>query len=253
MEEYRSEEEQVEALKRWWDENGRSTLAGIALALVAAFGWQGWQEYRQGQREAASDLYQQLLDAVAGAEQAPAQQGVAERLAAQLKTDFGGTTYAQFASLQVARMAVADDDLDTAEQELRWVLAQADSGSDTALVTQQRLARVVAAKGDTEGALALLDTSGVNPYQATYALARGDILLAAGRSDEALTAYQLAREAAAEDAGQVSLAALEQKIASLQLAEPRVIEAAPMTEAAPADMPATDEAELSSADVEGEQ
>ncbi|TXS95219.1 tetratricopeptide repeat protein [Parahaliea maris] len=253
MEEYRSEEEQVEALKKWWDENGRSTLTGIALALVAAFGWQGWQEYREGQREAASDLYQQLLEAVAGAEQAPAQQGVAERLAAQLKTDFSGTTYAQFASLQVARMAVADDDLDAAEQELRWVLAQADSGSDTALVTQQRLARVVAAKGDTEGALALLDSSGVNPYQATYALARGDILLAAGRSEEALTAYQLARQTAADDAGQVSLAALEQKIASLQPAEPRAIEAAPLALDAVGDAAQPDEAEAASVDGEEEQ
>ncbi|WP_116365441.1 YfgM family protein [Parahaliea mediterranea] len=226
MEDYRSEDEQVEALKRWWDENGRSTLAGIALALVGAFGWQGWQEYREGQNEAASDRYQALLEAMAGAEQDPAQQGVAERLIAEIKTDYSGSAYASFAALQGARLAVQDDDLDSAESELRWVLAEADSGSDTALVAQQRLARVLASKGDTEGALALLEVKGENRYPASYAMARGDILLGAGRKDEALAAYELARQVASESPQMPPLAALEQKIASLNPAEPRAIDAA---------------------------
>lgn len=210
-----TEEEQVEALKRWWDENGRSTLVGVALALVAAFGWQGWQEYRQGQDDAASDIYQQLLQAAAGAATDPAAMGEAERLAERLRTDFGGTTYARFAGLQLARLAVAEGDLEGAETALREVLAEAGSGSDIALVARQRLARVQAAAGDTDGALALLDVSGDNPYRATYALARGDILLGAGRREEAREAYQLARQLGAELPGQVNLASLEQKLASL--------------------------------------
>ncbi|GAB3278645.1 YfgM family protein [Parahaliea aestuarii] len=226
MEDYRSEEEQVEALKRWWDDNGRSTLAGIALALVGAFGWQGWQEYSQGQNEAASDLYQELLEAAAGAGQNPAQLGVAERLAAQIKTDYSGSAYAIFAALQAARLAVQEGDLETAESELRWVLAEADSGSDSALVAQQRLARVVASQGDTEGALALLEVTGENPYAASYAMAEGDILLSAGRDSEALAAYELARQVASEGTQVPPLTALEQKIASLKPAEPREISVA---------------------------
>lgn len=211
-----TEEEQVEALKRWWEENGRSTIAGVAIALVAAFGWQGWLKYGQEQREAASDIYQQLLEVAAGAEQNPAQQGEAERLAARLRDEYAGSTYAQFAGLQLARLAVVDGDLDSAESALREVLAEADSGGDIALVAQQRLARVVAAKGDTDAALALLATpGGQNSYQASYALVRGDILLAAGRKDEALTAYQLARQLETELGGQVNLATLDQKLASL--------------------------------------
>jgi predicted negative regulator of RcsB-dependent stress response len=220
VETYRSEEEQVEALKRWWDENGRSTVIGIALALVAAFGWQAWQDKRQGQRETASAVYQQLLQVAAGAEQEPALAGEVERLAAQLKEQFGGTTYAQFAALQVARLAVAEGDLESAEAELRWVLSEAGSGSDVALVARQRLARVMAAAGDSDAALAMLENDGNHPYQASYALARGDILLAAGREKDALVAYQLARQLGAEVPGQVNLASLEQKIASLRPAMP---------------------------------
>jgi predicted negative regulator of RcsB-dependent stress response len=220
VESYRTEEEQVEALKRWWDENGRSTVIGIALALVAAFGWQAWQDHRQGQRETASALYQQLLVSAAGAEQDAAREGEVERLAARLKDEFGGTTYAQFASLQLARLAVAGNDLAAAEAELRWVLSQASSGSDVALVARQRLARVTAAAGNTDAALDLLEVSSDKPYEASYALARGDILLAAGRGDEALAAYQLARQLAEESPGQVNLVTLNEKIASLNPAAP---------------------------------
>jgi len=220
VESYRSEEEQVEALRRWWDENGRSTLVGIGLALVAAFGWQGWQQHNQEQREVASDLYQQLLESAGEGELAPAREGVVERLAVQLKEDYSGTSYAQFASFQLARLAVAAGDMAAAESELRWVLAAADSGSDTALVARQRLARVLASGGDTEAALKLLQVSGSNPYMASYALARGDILLAAGRRNEAVDAYQLARQMTAENSGQLNIATLDQKLASLSPVAP---------------------------------
>ena len=41
---YRTEEEQVEALKAWWRENGKSTVVAIAMAVMGVFGWQGWQK-----------------------------------------------------------------------------------------------------------------------------------------------------------------------------------------------------------------
>ena len=41
MEQYRTEEEQVEALKKWWEENGRSTVVAVIVALGLGFGWQG--------------------------------------------------------------------------------------------------------------------------------------------------------------------------------------------------------------------
>jgi predicted negative regulator of RcsB-dependent stress response len=224
VESYRSEEEQLEALKRWWEENGRTTVIAIVLALVGAFGWQGWQEHRQGQREEASSVYQALLQAADSAEQSATARAEFQRLAARLKNDFGGTTYAQFAGLQAARLAVSEGDLAAAADELRWVLAEADSGSDLTHVARQRLARVVAASGDDEGALAMLETTGDEPYQASYALARGDILLAAGRETEALTAYQLARQLGEQLPGQVNLATLAQKIASLTAVAPRPAE-----------------------------
>lgn len=215
METYRTEEEQVEALRRWWDENGRSTIVGIVLALVAAFGWQGWQDHRQGQREQASDQYQQFLEAAASEEQSMARLGEVERLAESLKADFPGTTYARFAALHLARLAVIDGDLGRAETELRWVLSEADAGSDMALIAQQRLARVLAAAGDVDRALELLASPGDVPLAATYSLARGDVLLEAGRRDEARAAYLEAQSLASRYPGQAGLQSLQQKLRHL--------------------------------------
>jgi len=241
---YRTEEEQVEALKRWWEENGRSTIAAIVLAVVAGFGWQGWKNYDQDQQQAASDSYQSLLQAMSGAQQGEIEESVAVELADQLKQAHVGSTYAQFAALHLARMAVENGDLPKAEAELRWVLAKAGKGTDIAQVTELRLARVLAARGDTEQALAILEAASDNPYQASYESARGDILLGLGREVEAREAYTRALNLATAESTQPNLAMLEQKLQSLNPVPERVLEtpasAAPVaTESGTTEAPAT--------------
>ena len=54
MSTYQTDEEQVEAIKRWWKENGKSVIGGIVLRFAVIGGWQGWQGYQRNQGEAAS-------------------------------------------------------------------------------------------------------------------------------------------------------------------------------------------------------
>lgn len=208
-----SEEEQVEALRRWWDENGTSTVAAVVIALASAFGWTSYKDYQVSQGELASDLYQSMQKIVAPARGgAISQQGI--DLGEQLKRDHSGSTYAQFAALHLAAVAVERDDLADAEAQLRWVLGRADKGSDAELVAQLRLARVLAASGDTDQALAIIEGAGVGSYGASYAAAKGDILLAQGRSDEAREAYSQALALSAA-AGSGGLPVVQQKLESL--------------------------------------
>ena len=65
MAELRSEEEQLEVVKRWWKENGTSLIAGAVLAAAGVFGWNAWQNYQEGKSEAASARYQQLINMTA--------------------------------------------------------------------------------------------------------------------------------------------------------------------------------------------
>lgn len=218
MEQYRTEEEQVEALRRWWDENGRSTLVAIVLVLAGTFAWQGWQRYDAQRTASASDLYQQMLEAAALAQEGAATAAPVSQLATQLRRDFAGTSYAQFAALHQARVAVIAGDLEAAEADLRWVLGKADSGSETALVAQLRLARVVAAQGNVEQALALLAPEAMGKYQAAAAMARGDVLAGAGRAEEALAAYREAQALVQTYPAQLNLETLAAKLQSLAAA-----------------------------------
>lgn len=214
MEQYRTEEEQVQALGRWWKENGRSTLVAVVIALSAGFGWQAWKTNEVRQQEQASDIYQALLRAIATRETSTgSQQGI--QLAEQLKSEFGTSTYAQFAALHLAALAVNDGKLSDAEAQLRWVLGKAEPGSDTAQLAQLRLARVLAASGDSDQALAILVGAESGSYGASYAAARGDILLAAGRNNEARDAYSQALAATGEGGQGLNLSALQQKLQSL--------------------------------------
>lgn len=232
MDQYRTEEEQVEALRRWWDENGRSTIAAIVVAVAVGFGWQAYKSNDQQKQENASDLYQSMLQGIAQTGATAEQEEAVVDIAEQLKDDYSGSTYAQFAALHLASRAVGDNDLAEAEAQLRWVLGKAAKGSDTAEVAQLRLARVLAAAGDADQALAILAQAGEGPYQASYAVARGDILLMQGREEEAREAYANARILAGDAQGQVNLPSLEQKMQSLMPVPARSIDTA--GQAAPA-------------------
>ncbi len=195
MSDYQSDDEQLEAIKRWFRENGRTAFAAVAIAAVAVFGFLNWQQ-RQGQQQEASALqYQSLLEASRQLDQqsTPDMLATAQHLADGLINDYPKTTYAQFAALFKAKIAVQAADLAAAQTQLQWVLDHNPSPEISALA-QLRLARVLVAKDDAKGALALLDESHAGSYAFAYAELKGDISLAAGDSAAARTAYERAQD-----------------------------------------------------------
>ena len=62
--EYETEEQQVEALKEWWSENGRAVIAGVVLGVGVIGGWSLWQKRAESQAIAASDGYSLAMEAV---------------------------------------------------------------------------------------------------------------------------------------------------------------------------------------------
>lgn len=189
---YRTDEEQVEALKKWWRDNGQSTAIAVLLAVAGVFGWQAWQKQQLDERDAAAAVYQNLVTAAGGngGQLSDEQLRTAKHLAASLRSDFGDSTYARFAALYEARFAVEAGDLATAEQSLRWVLEQGTTPELT-LLTKLRLARVLASKPDYPAALALLEGDATG-FTGAYEELRGDILSAQGDFAAAAAAYQRA-------------------------------------------------------------
>ncbi len=199
MADLRTEEEQLEVIKNWWKENGRSTVIGVVAAVVLVFGWKSYQQYEQDTGEKASAIYQNLLQA-SSADQG---QGLTEEqrmsvrhLAGQLKSEYADLAYADYAAFWLAKDAVEQGDLSSAQKELEWVLASKPS-PEIQHVATLRLARVLLAQGSAEKALATLDTAQGKGFDLSYLEVRGDILLELGRIEEARASYQQAVAAAA--------------------------------------------------------
>lgn len=189
-----SEEEQIEALKRWWKDNGTATIIALVVLAALFFGWNQYQDYRDRQAEEASELYQRFVVAT---EALDSEQGAAvdtaevSQLAEQIIKEYDGTLYADFARLYQARLAVQAGDAQKARQLLQQVNEQGVNESVQSLA-RLRLGRVMAEQGETDTAIALLTSNVPEAYASAYAEARGDILLAEQRFAEARTAYQAA-------------------------------------------------------------
>ena len=194
----RTEDEELAVIRDWWQRNGKPLLTGGALALVVVFGWQAWQKHQVAEAQGASVLYQQLLENSLVAD-GQADVGKVAELAGKLKADYAGSHYAQYASLLLAKVAVEAGKLDDARAELQAVL---DKPADATLgeLARQRLARVLAAQDKTEDALKLLAGDADQAFVAAREELKGDLLVKLERSDEALQAYEKAKDALTAEA-----------------------------------------------------
>jgi predicted negative regulator of RcsB-dependent stress response len=196
---YRTEDEQVELLRKWWGENGKSAIFGIVLGLSAIFGWREWQAHTISQTETASEIYQQALTA---ANQDKPQE--ARDKANELLATYGDTSYAVFARLILAQLAAAEEDYNTAEQQLNEVLAKVDNPSIKHEITL-RLARVLIANNKSEQALTLLGPADTGAFTPIYNELKGDAYSQLNKPDEARQAYEQAIAGSEGAAAELSL------------------------------------------------
>jgi predicted negative regulator of RcsB-dependent stress response len=208
MKVYQTEEEQVEALKKWWKENGTSVMAGLVIGLGAVFGWQGWNSYQDRIGGEASVAFYQMLNAV--------DQGnpeLAGKQAERLRADYGSTSYAVLAAMTQARIKVEEGDTTAARAQLEWAMQNAGDDSLKSL-SQLNLARLLLNDGDLEGAgrLAAAETVG---FAGEFAELRGDIAVAKKELNAARDAYA---QALALNVGNPEL--VQMKLDDLAIATP---------------------------------
>jgi predicted negative regulator of RcsB-dependent stress response len=204
VDEYLSEKEQVELIRRWWRENGWYLIGGAAVAAVGYFGYGQYQRYKTEQAEEASALY---ADLVAAIEDDAEYAAIAERL----ENEYGSTPYADQARLSVAREVLISDP-ERAIAELREVMSQTRD-AELAMIARLRLARVLAYRQDYDGALAALDVAAAGQFEARIAEIRGDVHAAEGRHEQARAAYTDALTAPGSEA--LDRALVQMKLADL--------------------------------------
>ncbi len=194
MAQHLSDEEQLESLKRWWQENGIQLLLTVVVVVGGWFGWQQWQDYRQQQASDASGIYSQIMEL---ADQGPIETLSDENktqlreLSESLRSDYASSQYAQYATMMLARSAVGDKAYDKAAELFKQVI-EGSSDDELANIARVRLARVVVAQKDYTSALAILDVDAPDAMISLFAEVRGDIHYYLGDFTAARAAYQAA-------------------------------------------------------------
>ncbi|MGF1691265.1 YfgM family protein [Photobacterium kagoshimensis] len=203
MDVYETEEQQVEAIKSWWKENGKAVVLGAVIGLGGLYGWRFYQGEIQAGKEQASDAYTQAMTALESGN---------DSAVADVKAFIAGhesSQYSVLASLQLAKAQVQKGELDAAAEQLNWAIAQT---SDEAILplAQTRLARIYAEQQKFAQAMAELDKVTAESWKAKVEELRGDILLQQGDSAAAREAYVQAQQLGTSPVVQMKLDDLAQ-------------------------------------------
>lgn len=184
-----SDEEQVERLREWWNEHGKTVIAGVALGVAGLLGWFGWQGYQENRLDAAAVAYAQLDQATMLPAEADPELIEQARAFAE---EYSGTAYAPLALLIGASLATEHDQPSVAISYLERVR---DTASERELVATAKLqlARLLWAEGEPDQARATLTDPPAGFTSLFYEL-EGDIAADQGDIAGARAAYEQAIE-----------------------------------------------------------
>ena len=190
MDSYQTEEEQVESIKKWWADNSRSIIFGVALGLIGLFGWQSWQEKTRTSTLEASDVYQQLVQTMKASKFDEAIQ-----LANEINEKYDDTPYAALAGLHKAKAQVETADRTGAVESLEKVAITA-SNQSIQHIARVRAFKLRIANGDMSGVITDIDSilaeeDGLNPgeFISQYDALKGDAYRLLGDAEKARSAY----------------------------------------------------------------
>ena len=182
------EQEKLDALRAWWDRYG-TLIAVVVIGAVLIFaGWRAWQWYQGHQASQAMGYFEALENAAM--QQTEDSTPRIKAASATLRKDFPDSGYTSRGILIAAAALKTQGDLDGAREQLEWLISK---GGDPALVplARLRLAGILLEQKQYDEALARLEPA-APAFEGLYADRRGDILVAQGKKDEAIEAWQTA-------------------------------------------------------------
>ena len=180
------EQEQVDALKAFWQQYGNLITWALVAALLVYSGITGWQWWQREQSAKAGAMFDEL-DRAANAGDVDK----TARVFADIKERYPRTAYAQQAGVLAAKLQFDKGKADDARASLSWVIEHAVEDEYGALA-RLRLAALMLDAKQYDDALKQLDAVPDGPFAALAADRRGDVLLAQGKKPEARAAYERA-------------------------------------------------------------
>lgn len=208
MEIYQSEEQQVEAIKGFWKENGSAIIGGFAVGLAGFVGYNYYQDAKLASEIEASQSFEKVLE-VADKDNAALKDAGDKFIAAN-----SDSSYSALAALALAKDASVKEDWAVAAEYLTTAVANAPSEEIKALANL-RLARVQAQQSSFDAALTTLATPMPKAFLAMIEETKGDIYVLQGKKELARNAYQ----AALDEQGTEASPALQIKLDDLAVVE----------------------------------
>ena len=186
------EQEQLDALKAFWNKYGNLVTWLLVLVLGAFAAWNGWNYWQRDQGLKAGGMFEELERASLAGDV-----DKTGRVFADLKANFPRTAFAEQGGLLAARLQFEKGQADAAKASLTWVAENA-AEEEIRTAARLRLAAVLTEGKQYDEALKTLAAATAPGFEALVADRRADVLVMQGKKDEARVAYQAAYKAMGE-------------------------------------------------------
>ena len=206
-EDYLTDDEQLEEVKRTLIEYGPWILGGLIIGLGGLIGWNYYRSHREAAALQAAGQFNQMSAALQTDDRKKTRD-----LADGLIKNFPDSPYADQARLTIARLAVDEGQDAGAVAELTSVMNDSKD-SDLRQIARIRLARVLIDEGKPDDAIKVLTDGTPGTFAGRYHEVHGDALLA--KKDPAGAVVEFKAAQAAADAAGVDGSLLELKLADL--------------------------------------
>jgi len=192
VEVYSNENEQTDALRNFFANNGKALAIGVVIGIAALGGWRYWSSHQDDTAKSVSAQYQQLTSAM--------QAGKPETLEAVNRfASENSNTYGALAAMDLAKQYVDAGQLDKAATLLQNGLKDTKDANLQAVINL-RLARIQLQKNQADAALKTLDGVKGDGWTAIVADIRGEALLTKGDKQGARDAWSKGVESDASPA-----------------------------------------------------
>ncbi|MGC0896969.1 YfgM family protein [Pantoea agglomerans] len=192
MEVYSNENEQTDALRNFFANNGKALAIGVVIGIAALGGWRYWSSHQDDTAKTVSAQYQQLTSAM--------QAGKPETLEAVNRfARENSNTYGALAAMDLAKQYVDAGQLDKAATLLQNGLKDTKDANLQAVINL-RLARIQLQQNQADAALKTLDGVKGDGWTAIVADIRGEALLTKGDKQGARDAWSKGVESDASPA-----------------------------------------------------
>jgi len=184
---FETEEQQLEAIKKWWKENSNMIIGGIAVGVSAIFGWQYYQDTSLVHSEEASVIYEQVVNNV----QSPSSANDQMKRVNTLQAEYSDTPYAGLASLLLAKQQMATGEFTKAQQQFEW-LANNAKQEELKYLAKIRMARLLMTIQELDKAISILEESYPQSFKSMVFELKGDAFVLKGEKAQAKSSYQQA-------------------------------------------------------------